>query len=89
MKPLNVRPLLSEWSWQSQAACRGMDSSVFFSPSGERGADRHRRQQRAQSICGTCPVRRPCATFAVRTGQAHGVWGGLTESERETGAQGR
>ncbi|MET8956464.1 hypothetical protein ACWEO4_20700 [Streptomyces sp. NPDC004393] len=38
MKPPNVKPHLSEWRWQSLAACRGMDSSVFFSPMGEREA---------------------------------------------------
>ncbi|MGW2857037.1 WhiB family transcriptional regulator, partial [Streptomyces sp. NPDC001215] len=55
MKPPNVKPHLSEWSWQSRAACRGMDSSVFFSPMGERGARRRDREERAQSICRTCP----------------------------------
>ncbi|MFF4961043.1 WhiB family transcriptional regulator [Streptomyces sp. NPDC001222] len=89
MKPPNVKPHLSEWSWQSRAACRGMDSSVFFSPMGERGARRRDREERAQSICRTCPVLRACAAFALRTSQTHGVWGGLTESERQTGAPGR
>lgn len=82
MKPLSSKPLLNEWDWQGSASCRGMDSSVFFSPSDERGARRREREQRAQEICGGCPVRRPCAAFALLTAQRYGVWGGLTEADR-------
>ena len=82
MKPFPAKPLLSEWDWQRAASCRGMDSAVFFSPSHERGAERRRREERAQSICRSCPVRRPCAGFALRTAQPYGVWGCLTEADR-------
>ncbi|MEY9892609.1 WhiB family redox-sensing transcriptional regulator [Catenulispora sp. MAP12-49] len=82
MKPLNARPLLDDWGWQVQAACRGMAVSVFFSPHYERGDSRQRREQRAKAICRECPVRQRCAAFALRTGQAFGVWGGLTEADR-------
>lgn len=82
MKPLKARPLIDEWDWQGRAACRGMDSSVFFSPVHERGEPRRRREQRAQAVCRGCPVQDPCATFAARTAQAFGVWGGLTEADR-------
>ncbi|WP_075018369.1 WhiB family transcriptional regulator [Actinacidiphila rubida] len=82
MKPPSTKPLLSEWEWQSAASCRGMDSSVFFSPPDERRSERRKREARAQAICRTCPVRRTCASFAVRTGQAYGVWGSLTEADR-------
>ncbi|MGW9031536.1 WhiB family transcriptional regulator [Streptomyces sp. NPDC055722] len=82
MKPFSSKPLLDEWDWQSSASCRGMDSSVFFSPSDERGARRRQREQRAQEICSGCPVRRPCAAFALLTTQPYGVWGGLTEADR-------
>ncbi|WP_035874547.1 WhiB family transcriptional regulator [Kitasatospora cheerisanensis] len=82
MKPPITEPLLSQWEWQARAACRGMDSSVFFSPPGESGADRRRRERRARSVCRVCPVRADCAAFAVHTREAFGVWGGLTESDR-------
>ncbi|NUR57191.1 MAG: WhiB family transcriptional regulator [Catenulispora sp.] len=82
MKPLNARPLIEEWDWQTRAACRGMAASVFFSPHYERGDSRRRREQRATSICRGCPVREQCAEFALRTGQAFGIWGGLTETDR-------
>ncbi|MBX4171721.1 WhiB family transcriptional regulator [Rhodococcus sp. DMU2021] len=36
----------------------------------------------ARRICSRCPVLESCRRFAVETGQPHGIWGGLTESER-------
>jgi len=36
----------------------------------------------AKAICAICRVRRECLTFALRTGQHHGIWGGTTEDER-------
>jgi len=82
VKPLAAKPLLTEWAWQARAACRGMDVSVFFSPHYERGDSRRRREERARTVCRGCPVLESCAAFAVRTGQAFGVWGGLTEADR-------
>ncbi|MGW2034380.1 WhiB family transcriptional regulator [Streptomyces sp. NPDC001811] len=77
-----LKPLLRTWEWQAEAACRGMDSSVFFSPPGERGSARRRRERRAQEICGHCPVRAACAGFAAASAQRYGVWAGRTEAER-------
>ena len=77
------RPLVEYWDWQRHALCRGMDSSVFFSPLGERGALRRAREERARAVCVRCPVREDCARTALRGGEQYGVWGGLTEHERE------
>ncbi|UXY24119.1 WhiB family transcriptional regulator [Streptomyces cynarae] len=82
-----TKPLLEIWKWQADAACRGMDSSVFFSPTGERGAARRRREEAARAICGSCPVSSACDLFAKASRQAYGVWGGRTEAERREKAQ--
>lgn len=82
MRVPRTRALLTVWGWQAEAACRGMDSSVFFSPSDERGQARRDRELRAQAVCRACPVRTACEVFAVATGQPYGVWGGLTEHQR-------
>jgi WhiB family transcriptional regulator, redox-sensing transcriptional regulator len=37
---------------------------------------------RAIAVCRRCPVMVQCATWAVTTGQAAGIWGGMTENER-------
>ena len=70
------------WSWRMRAACRGVDSAVFFTPDGERGPKRAAREARAKAICARCPVVRQCATYAIWSGERYGVWGGLSERER-------
>lgn len=70
--------------WQSKAACRGPQSSVFFPPSHfERKDEKESREARAKAICATCPVRRPCLDYALRIREPHGIWGGLNEIERK------
>ena len=71
------------WDWQLSAACRGVDSSLFFHPEGERGAARSSREQSAKEVCTRCPVRAECASHALAVREPYGVWGGLTEDERE------
>ena len=80
-KPLTA-PAEDSWRWWVSAACRGMDSSLFFSPDGENGLPRRAREERARAVCRQCPVQNECATFALSTRQQHGTWGGLTEQER-------
>lgn len=77
------RPVTDAYEWQQQAACRGLDSSVFFHPSGERGASRTRRAERAKEICAGCPVLAQCRKHALASHEPYGVWGGLTEEERD------
>jgi WhiB family transcriptional regulator, redox-sensing transcriptional regulator len=58
--------------WRDLAACLGVvsaDYDPFFADSAELQAE-------AIAICATCSVRDACLTFAVRTGQQYGVWGG-------------
>jgi WhiB family transcriptional regulator, redox-sensing transcriptional regulator len=71
------------WSWRLRAACRQVDSAVFFPPDGERPPQRDARETRAKAICASCPVLRQCAAYAIRYGERYGVWGGLSERERE------
>lgn len=71
------------WDWQLLAACRGVDSSLFFHPEGERGAARSARETSAKEVCMRCPVRAECAAHALAVREPYGVWGGLTEDERE------
>ena len=68
--------------WREDAACRGIESSVFFSPDGERGQDRARREERARRICEDCPVLSRCRDHALATGGPYGIWGGMTETDR-------
>ena len=71
------------WDWQLRGLCRGKDSSLFFHPEGERGAARAAREQSAKEICLNCPVQKQCSEHALRVREPYGVWGGMTEEERE------
>jgi WhiB family transcriptional regulator, redox-sensing transcriptional regulator len=73
---------LGLWAWRLEAACGGLPSSVFFSPEGERGAARRRRERAAKAICAGCGVREQCAEYALAHRERYGVWGGLSEHER-------
>ena len=70
------------WSWRLRAACRHVDSGIFYSPDGERGPERDAREARAKAICARCPVIGPCAAYAIQHDERYGVWGGLSERER-------
>jgi WhiB family redox-sensing transcriptional regulator len=70
------------WAWRLEAACGGLPSSVFFSPDGERGAARRRRERAAKLVCAGCRVRERCADYALSHRERYGVWGGLSEHER-------
>ncbi len=66
--------------WRSHAACRNEDPELFF-PRGE-GTPNTEQIDEAKAICRACPVLAACRRWALTTGQDHGVWGGLSESER-------
>jgi WhiB family redox-sensing transcriptional regulator len=67
--------------WRDQAACRSEHPDLFF-PVGATGPAR-RQLAKARSICHHCPVMADCLTWAVHTRQRYGVWGGLSEDERD------
>ncbi len=71
------------WDWQLRGACRGSNPELFFHPEGERGASRRNRDATAKAICLRCPVIAQCAAHALAVREPYGVWGGLTEDERE------
>jgi WhiB family transcriptional regulator, redox-sensing transcriptional regulator len=74
--------LMEFWSWHVEAACRAVDMSLFYSPEGERGPRKRRRERAAKEICAGCKVAEVCAAFAVATQEPYGTWGGLSEGDR-------
>jgi WhiB family transcriptional regulator, redox-sensing transcriptional regulator len=76
--------LRTDDAWQVKAACRGPQALVFFPPSTfERKDEKLDRERRAKAICATCAVKQPCLDYALRIREPHGIWGGLSESERK------
>ncbi len=75
-------PVSEAWDWQRAAACRGMDVTAFFHPTGERGSPAQQREDQAKKVCSDCPVRAECLDYSLEIEEPYGTWGGLGERER-------
>lgn len=62
--------------WQKEGLCRGIEPEVFF-PVAEEDA------WRAKEICNACPVKEPCLVASLENRERYGVWGGVSEKERQ------
>lgn len=60
----------------ADALCAQTDPEVFFP---EQGAS----SRPAKRVCMACSARVACLEWSVATGQRYGVWGGLSERERQ------
>ena len=76
-------PVTTIWDWQLRAACRDMDSAVFFHPENERGPAKDERDRLAKLVCSVCPVIDACRRHALAVQEPYGVWGGMTSDERQ------
>lgn len=68
--------------WRKFAKCKDMDTNKFFPQRGESVAP-------IKMICFGCQVRKRCAKFAIDNCIDHGVYGGLTDKERNDVRAGR
>jgi WhiB family redox-sensing transcriptional regulator len=66
-------------NWDAEAACQSVEPEVFF-PEPQNAAE----AAAATVVCRGCPVRTQCLEFALSARLDHGVWGGLTETERRS-----
>ncbi|MGH9213060.1 MAG: WhiB family transcriptional regulator [Acidimicrobiales bacterium] len=57
--------------WRNQALCAHVACDLFFAENAV---------ARAKAVCALCPVWAECLAFGLHEG--HGIWGGLTRSER-------
>jgi WhiB family transcriptional regulator, redox-sensing transcriptional regulator len=75
-------PMVGNWQWQVQAACRGLSTDLFFKSEDEPRSRKSSRETQAKAVCAVCPVVDECLDWALRVGETHGVWGGLSSDER-------
>ena len=69
-------------AWQARAACHDADPEQFFPASDDFTAIETAAQLvAAAKVCHRCPVRRECLTYAVDSGQRHGIWAGHTPGQ--------
>lgn len=79
-----LSPVASKWEWQYQGLCRDHDTDIFFLESHLRGPQKQNKIIAAKKICSPCPVKNQCLEHALSTPEYYGVWGGLSEEERES-----
>ena len=68
-------------TWLRDAACTVHDPELFF-PIGSSGPAAN-QTDRARQVCATCPVQISCLDWALQVGADYGVWGGLSEEDRQ------
>jgi WhiB family transcriptional regulator, redox-sensing transcriptional regulator len=66
--------------WYDRAACKKLDTRLFFSSDDEKTEMRRRREAQAKKICSQCTVIDECLQAGINE---DGIWGGLTRSERQ------
>ena len=64
------------YRWQSDAACKGIPVSMFYPERGRPVPDTVR------TVCKDCPVKRDCLEHGLHY-EKYGVWGGMTEDQRQ------
>ena len=64
--------------WREDAACLNAVEEVSFFPDPEDLIG----NARAKAICSGGPVASECLTWAIKTNQSEGIWGGHTPKER-------
>lgn len=74
-QPVQAMRAVQPPTFSRLAACRGMDTAMFFP---HRGAD----CSAPKAVCARCDVRDECLEFALQNGERHGIWGGTSERER-------
>lgn len=70
------------WDWQMHGVCRGVDSSVFFHPTGSAAAPAPSASGARRSCAARAPFLAQCRSHAISVAEPYGIWGGLSESER-------
>ncbi len=71
---VTLADLIEPPAWHREASCRGMGTAVFFIA---RGGD----NRAAREVCQGCPVQVQCREAGL--GEAAGIWGGLSERQRQ------
>ena len=76
----SVMSVWESWcgEWRSQAACKGLDNTMFFPERGQTALAGLR-------VCVGCPVKVPCLRLCFQSQDAnddYGVFGGTTRADR-------
>jgi len=72
---LDLSWLTDRPAWQQRALCAQVDPELWF-------PEKSGSPRGAKAICARCPVITDCREWALETGEAFGVLGGLSARER-------
>ena len=72
--------------WRAEAKCFGVDTSTFYAHTDKLtlGENRMIADRVKKRYCDTCTVKDDCLEFALATNERDGIWGGMTEKERQS-----
>lgn len=62
-------------SWSSRGVCNDLDPELFYPARGE-------STKEPKQACSQCRIAAQCLSFALESGEKHGIWGGTSERER-------
>jgi WhiB family redox-sensing transcriptional regulator len=86
-RPDNRDLLIPEFIFDDTPSCSTVDPELFFPQETEispnKIVSKYTNLAEARRICSSCPVALQCLEFALRNAET-GVWGGTTESQRES-----
>ena len=69
--------------WMEDAACRGVDTELFYPTAYRTGISRRDHESPALNVCQGCEVRTTCLEEALtHNPPEQGVWGGMSEQDR-------
>jgi len=73
---------MRDTGWMLRAEC-SKDPKVFdlFFPSQQESS--REKYSHARRVCARCPVKSPCAAYAISNDIIHGLWGGMTRGQRK------
>lgn len=75
---LDLETFISEYrerSWMENAACKGMDTEIFFPTKG-----RESTAALARKVCSGCTVQKQCKDYGIN--ERFGFWGGTSVMQR-------
>lgn len=69
----------TDTDWMNYSECLGSEDPEMFFP------ERYTRlgTEAAKKVCSRCVVVAECLSYALKNNEEFGIWGGLTEKERQ------
>jgi WhiB family redox-sensing transcriptional regulator len=76
----------ADQSWRDHAACKGLDTNLFFPERGDMLGTRI-----AIRVCETCPVQTECRDYSLQFSEntISGIWGGMSGLGRRKHRRGK